>query len=126
VEVFVLKKQLTIFMVILVAAVSWAAAESGYPPILISTYGIPTNSKLNSCTTCHSSVPARNAYGIQLENAGSNSDLLAAFAATDTLDADFDGARNWVELVNGTWPADPSDFVPVEQTSWGRIKALYN
>jgi hypothetical protein len=82
VEVFVLKKQLTIFMVILVAAVSWAAAESGYPPILISTYGIPTNSKLNSCTTCHSSVPARNAYGIQLENAGSNSDLLAAFAAT--------------------------------------------
>lgn len=113
-------------LVIVVALSAIALAEPGYLPAMKTRYNIADGSKLDDCSTCHSGTWGRNAYGEQLESAGSNQNLEAAFAATDTLDADLDGARNWVELVNGTWPADPSDTAPVDLATWGRIKALFN
>jgi hypothetical protein len=113
---------------LIVAAVlnTLAMAESEYLRAMNSRYNITNGSKLDDCSTCHSGIWDRNSYGVQLEAAGASQDIEAAFAATDTLDADFDGARNWVELVNGTWPSDPNDTVPVDEATWGRIKALFN
>lgn len=120
-----MKTSLVILCLSIAALVTTAHAEGGYLDQMLARYNIPNDSKLNSCSTCHGGGLSRNAYGQQLETAGAATDLIAAFAATDTLDADNDDARNWVELVNGTWPADPNDFVPVENTTWGRLKALF-
>jgi hypothetical protein len=89
-------------------------------------YSIPDGSKLDNCTTCHSGQWARNAYGSDLEDAGINSDITAAFAATDAVDSDGDGPDNQTELTAGTWPGDPGDIAPVNESTWGRIKALFD
>lgn len=113
-------------LIVVVAFSTLAMAESDYLRAMKARYNISNGSKLDDCSTCHSGVWDRNGYGAQLEAAGSSQNIDAAFAATDTLDADLDNARNWVELVNGTWPADPNDTVPVDEATWGRIKALFN
>ena len=106
-----------------------ARAESEYLDFMKARYNIPNASKLNSCTTCHSSIGgnwARNSYGDQLETADVASDMASAFDTTDPMNADNDDALNWVELVHGTWPADADDFVPVNAATWGKIKKLFN
>jgi hypothetical protein len=122
-------KYAIIFAALCLTFASYASAESTYKDYMLTRYNIPTGSKLNSCTTCHSQIGGgwpRNVYGTQLQDAGIASDMAAAFDTTDPLDADNDGAANWVELVNGTWPGDPTDFVPVDNSTWGKIKALFN
>jgi hypothetical protein len=108
---------------------SLAAAKSEFLDAAKVRYNIPNGSKLDDCHTCHDVIGGnwdRNAYGGQLETAGIKDNIPAAFDATDDLNADGDAALNWVEMVNGTWPADPNDFVPVESSTWGKIKNLYN
>jgi hypothetical protein len=125
-------KKAIILSAVCLTIASYAGAESQYLDFMLTRYNIPNGSKLNSCTTCHSQIGGgwpRNAYGDQLQTAGIGGTTQAmtdAFDATDPLDADNDDAANWVELVNGTWPADPTDFVPVDNGTWGRIKALFN
>lgn len=70
------------------------------------------------CATCHTTPPARNAYGLQVESALlpgtprplSNeqylSGLPAALSAAEPLDADGDGASNREELEAGTLHVD--------------------
>jgi hypothetical protein len=118
-----------ILSVICVISAYSAHAESEYLDFMKARYNIPNTSKLNSCTTCHSGIGGswpRNSYGSQLETAGVASDMASAFDTTDPMNADNDAALNWVELVNGTWPADADDFVPVDAATWGRIKKLFN
>lgn len=103
-----------------------ALAESSFLSALKARYNIPNGSKLDTCNTCHSGQWARNVYGADLQTAGAANDINAAFDATDNLDSDDDGALNWAELVNGTWPGDPNDATPVRPSTWGKIKALYN
>jgi hypothetical protein len=108
---------------------SLAAAKSEYLDAAKVRYNIPNSSKLNDCSTCHAVIGGswdRNSYGAQLQTAGIKDNIPAAFDATDDLNADNDPALNWVEMVNGTWPADPNDFVPVESATWGKIKNLFN
>jgi hypothetical protein len=110
----------------LAAFATISIAEGGFVSVMTTRYDIPNNSKLNSCATCHTSVPNLNAYGVQLRDAGAGSNLLNAFAVTDTMDADSDHVDNETELRGGSWPADPNDIAPVEATTWGRVKALFN
>ena len=122
-------RQVIVLSAVFMLFASIAAAESDWLNDMKVRYNIPDSSKLNSCTTCHSGLGGswpRNSYGDQLETAGIASNVQAAFDATDNLNADGDPAVNWVELVNGTWPADAGDSVPVEATTWGKIKKLFN
>jgi len=103
-----------------------ASARTGYVAEMLSRYNIPTSSKLNSCATCHgATLQERNVYGRDLDTAGIKDDAPAAFAATDNLDSDSDGALNWAELRYGTWPGDGGDTTPAAASTWGRIKALF-
>ena len=122
-----MKKTVIILAIALIAVATVVLAEGGYLNPLKSRYGIPNGSKLDSCNTCHGGPwPDRNVYGADLEAAGSDTDLTAAFDATDQEDSDLDGALNWAELVNGTWPGDDTDTTPTRNSTWGKIKALYN
>lgn len=124
-----MKKAAIVFAVCSLAFAFSASAESEYLDFMLGRYNIPTQSKLNSCTTCHSGIGGnwpRNSYGDQLETAGIASNMAAAYDATDPLNADQDDALNWVELVNGTWPADAGDFVPVDNITWGKLKKMFN
>src|SRR5687768_17461514 len=70
------------------------------------------------CTTCHTTPPARNAYGVQVEGAllpGTPrplsdelylSELPTALSAAESLDADNDGTSNVEELRAGTLHVD--------------------
>jgi hypothetical protein len=118
-------RTIILFSVLMTSLVSLAVAESSWLAPMVERYNIPAESKLNSCTTCHSGQWARNVYGQDLQDAGIADNVEAAFAATDALDSDNDGALNEAELRAGTWPGDPGDTTPVEETSWGRIKALF-
>jgi hypothetical protein len=74
------------------------------------------------CTTCHTTPPARNAYGVQVESAllpGTPrplsdelylSELPAALSAAESLDADGDGASNVEELQAGTLHVDATSL----------------
>jgi hypothetical protein len=127
-----MKRIVIIASVLCLAVVSFVSAKSEYKDFMLTRYSIPGTSKLNSCDTCHSEIGGnwtRNVYGDQLETAGIDTTVPAmtsAFDTTDPMNADGDAALNWVELVNGTWPANASDFVPVGESTWGKIKALYN
>jgi hypothetical protein len=125
-EVPIMIKTIIFLCVILVFVASLATAENSYLTAMKARYNIDNGSKLNSCTTCHSGQWARNDYGQDLEAAGIKTSTTAAFAATDTVDSDNDGPDNEEELRAGTWPADPGDIAPVQESTWGRIKALYN
>jgi hypothetical protein len=71
-----------------------------------------------SCELCHTSPPARNSYGAQLEAALlpgasrplADGDFLEALGEAlqeiEGLDADGDGVKNLEELLAGSWPAD--------------------
>jgi hypothetical protein len=70
------------------------------------------------CTTCHTTPPARNAYGLQVESALSPgtprplsdelflTGLPAALRAAESLDADSDGTSNVEEFQAGTLHVD--------------------
>jgi hypothetical protein len=74
------------------------------------------------CTTCHTTPPARNAYGLQVESALSPdaprplsdelflSGLPAALRAAESLDADSDGVSNVEEFLAGTLHIDATSL----------------
>src|SRR5688572_24088778 len=74
------------------------------------------------CATCHTTPPARNAYGLQVESALSPgtprplsdelylSGLPAALRAAEFLDADSDGANNVEEFQAGTLHVDATSL----------------
>jgi hypothetical protein len=119
-------RTISLFFVLIASTVSLASAESGWLSDLRARYNIPNNSKLNDCNVCHSGQWATNTYGRDLRRAGIGNNVDAAFDATENLDSDGDGPDNLTELEAGTWPGDSGDIAPVEESSWGRIKALFN
>lgn len=57
--------------------------------------------KLGNCQTCHTdTVPQMNAYGADLKKAG------ADFAKVDSIDSDWDGVLNIVEIKGLSRPGD--------------------
>jgi hypothetical protein len=81
-----------------------AQARISYLTSFVNTYAGVSATKLNSCTLCHTSVPARNAYGQAFAGAGHS------FAAIENADSDGDGFSNIVEINARTWPGDPNDY----------------
>ena len=106
-----------------------ALAKSPWLSEFKSYYGISNNDRLDTCNVCHVSgqpFSVRNPYGVDLKNIGDiANNRPAAFAATNALDSDNDTWSNGVEISYRTFPGDPTDIVPVNETTWGQIKALY-
>jgi hypothetical protein len=119
-------KRYALVLVLIFGFTATASARTSYLQQMLSIYGISASSKLNSCATCHgATLQERNDYGRDLDAAGVKNNAPAAFAATDNLDSDSDGALNWAELAYGTWPGDAGDTTPAASSTWGRIKALF-
>ena len=75
------------------------------------TDGVKNGTTMGSCITCHNQIDGKggdNDYGIDWFIAGGKSNPNAAFAAIEPLDSDGDGFDNISEIIDDTWPGDPS------------------
>ncbi len=77
-------------------------AKSNYLTDFVNTYPNTAGTQLDSCSTCHTSVPNRNPYGDDYKSHGHN------FQAIELLDSDGDGYSNIEEINALTMPGDPS------------------
>ena len=107
---------------LLVSALAWARPPG--PSTFCSKYpSSPTCTGAQPpCSYCHSSPPARNAYGQAIEanllpgapRPLSDQDYIdnlpAALAAAESADSDGDGFTNLVEIQQGTQPGDGRNF----------------
>lgn len=94
-----------------------AVALPGDLAAFVTRYPFTDETRLDSCTTCHTAVPVLNPYG---------SDYLEAerdFAAIEPLDSDADGATNLDEIMALTFPGDATDVPEATATPTGPIDA---
>lgn len=87
-----------------------AAADPGILSSFNTKYGTAGTS-LDICTTCHTSPPVLNPYGIAVRGAGLN------FAAIEDLDSDGDGFTNIQEIRALTLPGSATSFPRTTTTS---------
>jgi len=80
-----------------------AEATSAHKNSFISAYPAAANTRLDSCSTCHTSAPNLNSYGADLKAAGTS------FSAIALKDSDGDGVNNQDEIRALTFPGSASD-----------------
>ncbi|MGZ8755072.1 MAG: hypothetical protein ACXW15_07785, partial [Acidimicrobiia bacterium] len=88
-----------------------ASAKDSILNSFTTTYPATAGSTLDSCSTCHTSVPALNAYGAALRADGLN------FSAIEGLDSDGDGVTNLTEIRNLTGPGNVAAFPTTTTTT---------
>jgi hypothetical protein len=106
--------------ILVVLPVPAAAMPSG-PELFCGVYvDAPGCAQRVRCSLCHTSAPARNAYGADiaakllprhsrpLSSAEYRDNLEAALRAVEALDSDGDGDTNLEEIEAGTLPGDPT------------------
>jgi hypothetical protein len=101
-------------------------ARSTYMSAFNTLYGT-ANKTLDTCKTCHgSSYSVRNQYGSDFDakriQLGNNT---TALQAIEPMDSDHDGYSNIAEIEALTFPGNPMSSLPVEETTWGQVKALF-
>ncbi|MEW6116671.1 MAG: choice-of-anchor D domain-containing protein [Nitrospirota bacterium] len=97
-----MRKTISLLILVLIIAISGTAlAKSTYLDSFNSTYGT-AGTVLNTCSVCHTAVPALNPYGTAYKNSGH------VFSTIQTLDSDGDGSTNIVEINARTFPGDPT------------------
>lgn len=79
-----------------------AYARSDFLEEFNDTYGT-AGTRLDSCITCHSTIPNLNPYGDDFQDNG------FSFDAVDPMDSDDDGFSNITEINVRTFPGDPAD-----------------
>ena len=89
-------------------------ALSSYLTLAVAKYPAITNTSLNSCSLCHTSVPAINPYGAAFQSHGDNT---AAFPAIKSINSDGDGFTNLQEIQALTFPGDASSKPLVQPTA---------
>ena len=77
-------------------------AKSNYLTEFVNTYPNTAGTQLDSCSTCHTSIPNRNPYGDDYKSHGHS------FQAIELLDSDGDGYSNIEEINALTFPGDAS------------------
>jgi hypothetical protein len=87
----------------LFALTDTASATNGVLDDFTTAYPATAGTSLDSCSTCHTSVPALNAYGSAVKASGMN------FAGIEDLDSDGDGFTNRQEIRNLTNPGNAAD-----------------
>lgn len=80
-----------------------ASATNGVLDDFTAAYPSTAGTSLDSCSTCHTSVPALNAYGSAVKASGMN------FSGIEGLDSDGDGVGNLQEIKNLTNPGNAAD-----------------
>jgi hypothetical protein len=84
-----------------------AQANSGDLNTALSQYPQLSNTRLNSCSLCHSSsIPSLNSYGVAFSSKGRNA---AALKAIEALDSNGDGFSNIQEINALTFPGNAND-----------------
>lgn len=95
-----------IFTIVGITAIlvgSPAMARNDFPADAVAAYPEIQGTRLESCSLCHSAIPALNGYGMDWEGENRN------FATIEGLDSDGDGALNIDEILALTFPGDASD-----------------
>lgn len=88
-----------------------ASATNAIMDDFTTAYPATAGTALDSCSTCHTSVPTLNSYGLAVRSSGFD------FAGIGGLDSDGDGFSNLQEIQALTKPGDASDHPPVATTS---------
>ncbi len=117
-----------VFLVFLTIA-GFAWAKFSFMTAFNTRYGT-AGTNLDDCNTCHidgQAYSVRNPYGadvkIELDKSGN---ITTALQAVEDIDSDGDGDLNITEINAGTLPGDSRNSTPVEQSTWGGIKSLFN
>ena len=84
-------------------AASSVHATSGYKASFETAYPAAIGSRIDACSLCHTSAPARNSYGAAFAGAGFN------FKAIESADSDGDGFTNLQEITALTFPGNAAD-----------------
>ncbi|HRK34539.1 MAG TPA: hypothetical protein PLJ47_08070 [Candidatus Hydrogenedentes bacterium] len=100
--------RLRIILIVCFVTLPSAMAKEEYLDDAIAKYPSINNTALDSCTLCHTIVPARNSYGADFKSA-SNS-----FTAIENDDSDGDNTSNIDEINALTFPGDDSSYPPPE------------
>jgi hypothetical protein len=101
-------------------------AKSSYLGTFNTVYGTASKT-LDTCNTCHGASYSFNSYGADVKSKKTElgGDLTAALHAVETWDSDGDGDSNIAEIEAGTFPGNSASSLPVEESSWGKIKSLF-
>ncbi len=91
-----------VFMALALAATP-AGARNAYMTSFEGAYPAAVGTRIDSCTVCHTSVPARNSYGAAYAGAGHS------FAGIESADSDGDGFTNLAEITALTFPGNAAD-----------------
>lgn len=89
---------------LLVVLISGLDASSKKKADFAKQYPTVKGTKLDSCKTCHLSVPKLNSYGTDLKATAK-----VNFKKIETTDSDNDGISNINEIKGGTNPGDAKD-----------------
>jgi hypothetical protein len=112
--------------VVVLASFAVVVAKSSYKTTFNNLYGT-AGKTLDTCDTCHMNGFDWNPYGDDIKtelNKGSS--ITAALQAIEGTDSDLDSYSNIVEINAGTFPGNPDSTLPVEASTWGKIKALFD
>ena len=119
-------KRIVLIMAMLVfASFVVVLGKSSYLGTFNTLYGTD-NETLDTCNTCHGASYSYNSYGADVNTKYAQlNDMTAALRAVETLDSDGDGDSNIVEIEAGVFPGNAASSLPVEESSWGKIKSLF-
>jgi len=114
---------ITMFLVF--ASFVVVVAKSSYKSTFNTRYGT-SGSLLDACGTCHVNGYDRNPYGADMETELINGkSVTQALQDIEGKDSDNDVYSNIEEINARTFPGDPDSALPVEGSTWGKIKALF-
>jgi len=97
---------LILLMLILLSRPARVRANAGGMATFVARYPSVVNSKLDSCTTCHTTAPATNSYGADYLLYGRNGPALVTM---EPMDSDGDGWTNLLEIQDQKYPGDAAD-----------------
>jgi len=100
--------------------------KSSYLGTFNTLYGTD-NKTLDTCVTCHGASYSFNTYGADVKAKKAQlGDLTAALRAVESWDSDGDGDTNIAEIEAGVFPGNAASSLPIEDSTWGKIKSLFN
>ena len=115
-----------ITMVIVFVSFVAVVAKTSYLNTFNTLYGT-SGKTLDTCDTCHMNGFDWNSYGddvkTEMDKGSTTTEALQAIEGTDS---DLDSYLNIVEINAGTFPGNPDSTLPVETSTWGKIKALFD
>ena len=111
--------------VLLFASFVVVVAKSTYLTSFNTLYGTD-NKILDTCSTCHNSGYALNPYAVDFNTKRlQTGSATMGLQACEMMDSDHDGYTNIAEIEALTFPGNPASSLPVEETTWGQVKALF-